>query len=186
VGNVAGLRVIDVGCGTGRQSLKLAANGAKVTAIDFSQEMLNQARRKPGADKINFVEHDITTRLPFSDGSFEAVFCCLVLDHINDLNSFFGELCRVRRTGGPIFLSVMHPAMMLRGVQARFTDPHSGRKMGPRSYPNQISDYVMAAVGAGLRIEHLSEHAVDAELASRCPRAMKYLNWPMLLQMKFV
>src|SRR5215831_79222 len=59
VGEVSGLRIIDIGCGTGRQSLKLAANGARVTAVDFSREMLNQASRKPGADKVTFLEHDI-------------------------------------------------------------------------------------------------------------------------------
>src|SRR5882762_2267136 len=42
VGSVAGLKVADIGCGTGRHALKLAAAGAHVTAVDFSQEMLNR------------------------------------------------------------------------------------------------------------------------------------------------
>jgi len=80
----------------------------------------------------------------------------------------------------------MHPAMMLKGVQARFTDPATGRKIGPASHPNQISDYVMANVRAGLEIEHISEHAVDAALVARSPRSEKYLGWPLLLMMKLV
>ena len=43
---------------------------------------------------------------------------------------------------------------------------------------------VSAIVAAGLHIEHISEHAVDAELAQRMPRAEPYLNWPMLLMLK--
>ena len=76
------------------------------------------------------------------------------------------------------------PAMLLRGVRARFIDPHTGRRVSPLTYPNQISDYVMAAVKAGLDIDHLSEHAVDAALAERSPRAEKYLDCPLLLLMR--
>jgi hypothetical protein len=49
-----------------------------------------------------------------------------------------------------------------------------------------MSDYLMAAAQAGLRLEHISEHAADAALAARSPRAAKYLGWPMLLLMKLV
>jgi malonyl-CoA O-methyltransferase len=184
VGNLAGLSVADIGCGTGRHALRFATAGAEVTAVDFSPEMLNRARSKPGAERVRFVQHDITKRLPLESGSFHAVFCCLVLDHISDVNTFFGELARLRHPEGFVMISVMHPAMMLRGVQARFTDPASGQKVSPQSYPNQISDYVRAAVRAKLTIEHISEHAIDVELAAVSERAAKYLDWPMLLLMR--
>ena len=72
--------------------------------------------------------------------------------------------------------------MMLKGVQARFTDPETGGKVYPRSQPNQISDYVMAATRAGLSFEHISEHVFDDRaLALSRPGAEKYLGWPMLL-----
>jgi malonyl-CoA O-methyltransferase len=184
VGDVGGLKVIDIGCGTGRHALRLATAGAEVTAVDFSGEMLNRARAKPGAERVKFVQHDITKRLPFEIGSFEAVFCCLVLDHISDVDAFFAELARLHRPNGFVTISVMHPAMMLKGVQARFTDPASGRRVSPQSYPNQVSDYVRAAVRAGLAIDHISEHAIDSELAAVSERAAKYLDWPMLLLMR--
>jgi hypothetical protein len=50
--------------------------------------------------------------------------------------------------------------------------------------PNQISDYVMGAARAGLRIEHMSEHAADEALVRATPRAEKHLGWPLLLVMK--
>jgi len=183
-GDVNGLRVADIGCGTGRQALRLAAAGATVTAVDFSQAMLDRARAKPGAERIRFVCHDLAKPLQLPDGEFDRVFCCLVLDHIADPGAFFAELKRICRVQGFIVISVMHPAMLLRGVQARFTDPGSGRKIGPKSYPNQISDYVTATVRSGLVIQHLSEHAIDESLASRSARAGKYVGWPMLLLMR--
>src|SRR6516162_7742029 len=64
IGDLAGLKAVDIGCGTGRQALRLAAAGAHVTAIDFSTEMLNRARNKPSAERVKFIQHDITKPLP--------------------------------------------------------------------------------------------------------------------------
>jgi malonyl-CoA O-methyltransferase len=102
------------------------------------------------------------------------------------LDGFFRELRRLCRPQGYVIISVMHPAMSLKGVQARFIEPGSGRRISPASHAHQMSDYLMAAVQAGLRLEHVSEYAVDAALAARSPRAGKYLGWPMLLLLKLV
>jgi malonyl-CoA O-methyltransferase len=185
-GDVAGLTVADIGCGTGRHALRWAAAGARVTAVDFSEAMLQRACAKPGAGAITFVRHDLAERFPLATASFDRVCCCLVLDHIAELGQFFLELRRLCRPKGCVIISVMHPAMSLKGVQARFIDPGSGRRISPASHAHQMSDYLMAAVRAGLRLEHVSEYAVDATLAARSPRAGKYLGWPMLLLLKLV
>jgi malonyl-CoA O-methyltransferase len=183
--NVRGLDVADIGCGTGRIALALAAAGARVTALDFSEAMLEKARQKPGAAAVTFIRHDLeTTPLPLAPTACDLVTCCLVLDHIANLAGLFGEMQRICRPTGRIHVSIMHPAMMLRGIQARFTDPTTGREVRPASVANQISDYVMAATRAGLVFDEMSEHAVDEALAARCPRAQKYLGWPLLLLMR--
>lgn len=184
LGEVAGLDVADVGCGTGRHALRLATAGAQVTALDFSDGMLAKARAKPGATSVRFIAHDLTKPFPLESAAFDRVLCCLVLDHIADLIGLFSEMRRVCRPGGFVLASVMHPAMMLRGIQARFTDPTTGRETRPASVANQISDYIMAVTRAGLVFEHISEHLVDEALAARSPRAAKYLGWPLLLMMK--
>jgi ubiquinone/menaquinone biosynthesis C-methylase UbiE len=186
LGDVRGLAVADIGCGTGRHALRLAAAGAVVTAVDFSGQMLARAREKPGASAVRFIQHDLGRPLPLDDAAFDRVVCGLVLDHIADLAGLFGEMRRICRPAGFIVISVMHPAMMLRGIQARFTDPATGRETRPASCPNQISDYVTAVVRAGLHIDHISEHAVDAKLAAGSERARKHLGWPMLLLMRLM
>ncbi|MBX3357722.1 MAG: methyltransferase domain-containing protein [Phycisphaeraceae bacterium] len=184
LGEVRGLEVVDLGCGTGRHAVRLAAAGARVTAVDFSEGMLARARTKAGAERVTWVRHDIGRPSPLADRCADRVICCLVLDHVHEVGALFREFVRLCRGDGAVVVSVMHPAMMLKGVQARFTDPATGREVRLASAPNLVSDYVMAAVGAGLRIEAMSEHTVDEELARRMPRAARYVGWPVLLAMR--
>jgi len=184
--DVRGVRIADIGCGTGRHALRLAGLGAEVTAVDFSDGMLGVARSKPGAENVRWVRHDLHTPLPFADGSFDRVVCALVVDHIHDIPAFMGELGRIcaRGPNSSILITSMHPAMMLRGVQARFMDPTHGATTMPQSVPNQLSDYVSGAVRAGLTIDLISEHMVDDALIAENPRAEKHRGWPLLVVMR--
>jgi ubiquinone/menaquinone biosynthesis C-methylase UbiE len=184
LGEVRGLAALDLGCGTGRHALWLAAAGARVTAVDFSPGMLGQARRKPGAAAVRFVVHDLHAPLPFAPHSFDVVVSGLVLEHLRDLAHFFAEIRRVARPGARVVVSAMHPAMLLRDSRARFTDPHSGQVVEPGSFPHALGDFVMASVRAGLGLVDVTEHAPDASFAARYPRAAKYLGWPMLVVLK--
>lgn len=184
VGEVRGLDVLDLGCGTGRHAIWLTAAGARVTAVDFSTGMLQKARAKSGSEQVHFVVHDLHSPLPFPDASFDLVVSGLVLEHLRELSGLFSEAHRLLRPGGRAVISTMHPAMFLRGSQARFTDPASGQVVQPGSAKHQTSDFVMAAVRAGFHLENIAEYAPDASFASRYPRAEKYVGWPMLVMMK--
>lgn len=184
LGDVAGLEALDLGCGTGRHASWLAEQGAVVTAVDFSEGMLNEARRKAGAARIAFLTHDLHAPLPFPDGTFDVIVSGLVLEHLRELDKFFGEAQRVLRPTGRAVISAMHPAMFLRGTMANFRDPDSGDKIRPGSVPHSVSDFVTAALQADFNIQRISEHAPDAEQAQRVPRAAKYVGWPMLVVME--
>jgi malonyl-CoA O-methyltransferase len=180
VGDPRGLAALDLGCGTGRHALWLAEAGATVTAVDFSEGMLAEARRKPGAERVRFLAHDLLSPLPFGT-DFDLVVSGLVLEHLPHLGPFFAEARRVLRPGSRAVISGMHPAMFLRGSQARFTDPLSGECVLPGSVPHSISAFVLAAVRAGFRLEDVAEVAPDEDFASRYPRAGRYVGWPMLV-----
>lgn len=184
VGDVRGLDVLDLGCGTGRHAAWLAAAGARVTAVDFSKGMLAEARRTAGGGKIRFLAHDLHRPLPFRSGTFDRVISGLVLEHLRDLRGFFGEARRVVRSNGRAVATAMHPAMFLKGSQARFTDPETGIVVQPGSLPHGIEDFVTAAEGAGFELEGIGEYAPDAEFAARHARAAKYVGWPMLVVMR--
>jgi malonyl-CoA O-methyltransferase len=184
VGEPRGLAALDLGCGTGRHALWLAAAGAAVTAVDFSAGMLAEARAKPGAGVIDFVVHDLHEPLPFPAATFDLVVSGLVLEHLRALDPFFGDARRVLRPGGRMVVSAMHPVMLLRGAQARFTDPASGEVIQPGSFPHQLGDFVMAAVRARFTLDGIEERAATADLATAYPRAAKYVGWPMVVVLR--
>ncbi len=181
LGNVCGLDVADLGCGTGRHTAWLAEAGARVTALDFSGGMLGRARRKVSAGAVRFVVHDLHEPLPLGDASYDAAVSGLVLEHLRDLSRFFAEVRRVLRPSGRAVVSAMHPAMFLRDSRARFTDPDSGAVIAPGSVDYRLGEVVLAAVAAGFTLLDVGEYAPDAEFARRYPRAERYVGWPMLL-----
>lgn len=183
LGKVHGLNVLDMGCGTGRHALWCAEQGANVTAVDFSAGMLAAAQGKPFAERVNFLQLDLHESLPLAEAQFDVVVSGLVVEHIRDLPMFFRETRRMLKPNGKAVISAMHPAMFLRGSQARFTDPDSGELVQPGSIAHTISDFVMAAVGAGFQIEQITEYAPDTAFAQAFPRAEKYIDWPMLVVM---
>ena len=193
LGGVKGLSVADIGYGTGRYIVSLAQAGAKVVGVDFSQGMMAKAHQKADAFNVQLVRHNIRLGLPFKASTFDRVICCLVLEHLANLDTAIGEMARISRPGGFVLISDLHPAMFLRDIQAQFRDPETGRKVRPNSTRHQISDYVMAATRAGLSIDHMSEQIADQNLLDSSPRARKYwaahkedfdLGWPMLLLMR--
>lgn len=182
LGPVEGVSLLELGCGTGRHAIRLAARGAAVTAVDFSRGMLDRARAKAGAERVAFVEHDITAPLPFSDRAFERVISCLVLEHVAALEPLYREMRRV--CSGLAVVTLMHPAMMLRGVLAHFDDPVTGREIQPRSATHETADFINAALAAGWQLDHVVERAPDAALASRSASAARYQGWPLLLALR--
>lgn len=181
VGDPRGLSALDLGCGTGRHALWLARAGAAVTAVDFSEGMLAEARGKLGGASAKFLVHDLHKALPFADASFDLVVSGLVLEHLDKLADFFAETRRVLQPKGRAVVSTMHPAMFLRSSQARFTDPDSGQIVCPGSVNHALGEMTMATVRAGFQLAEIREVAPDAAFAARYPRAEKYVGWPMLV-----
>ncbi len=175
LGEVRGLSLADLGCGTGRSAIALAEAGAEVTAVDFSSEMLAQARQKPGAGRVRFIVHDLGNPLPLDSDAYDRVLCSLALEHVQDLDVAFGEMARICRPEGRVVIIELHPALVLQGISAHFHDPKTGQDIRPRSVGHQISDFVMAAVRGGLTLEEMREFFHEDRTA----------RWPLLLTMKF-
>ncbi|WZL74478.1 class I SAM-dependent methyltransferase [Clostridiaceae bacterium 35-E11] len=104
-----GMKILDVGCGTGNFSIKLAEMGCEVTAIDISEEMLQIARKKAEEKKldITFQKMDIYN-LKFKDGSFEAVFSMAAFEFIEEPKKAYDEMYRVLNKDGQLLIGTIH------------------------------------------------------------------------------
>ncbi len=91
--------VLELGVGTGRIALPVAAAGCRVVGVDISAEMLRVARAKEGGGALWLLQGDIE-RLPFADGVFDATLAVHVLHLARDWRSVLAEAMRVLRPGG--------------------------------------------------------------------------------------
>jgi demethylmenaquinone methyltransferase/2-methoxy-6-polyprenyl-1,4-benzoquinol methylase len=102
-----GDRVLDACCGTGDLALAARAAGGSVVGLDFSERMLERARRK--SSEIEWVQGDLL-RLPFADGSFDAATVGFGVRNVDDLDAGLRELRRVMRPGGRLgILEIVRP-----------------------------------------------------------------------------
>ncbi len=154
IDSIAPGRALDAACGTGRHTKYLADKGFDTIGIDCSPEMLELARVK--VPEARFELGDLTA-IPFASGSFDLALCALALDHTDDLLAPVAELARVVRPGGCVIISTLHPTISRQlGGGAFYRDADGGRGMirGPEQ---TVSDYIMAAVDAGLEIRECVE-----------------------------
>jgi 2-polyprenyl-6-hydroxyphenyl methylase / 3-demethylubiquinone-9 3-methyltransferase len=105
LGDLAGRRVLDAGCGGGLVARELAAAGAQVVGVDRSLGSLGVARRAVGS---LLPAQGRLERLPFADGSFEAVVAADVLEHLADLPAAVAELARVLAPGGSLVFDTVN------------------------------------------------------------------------------
>jgi ubiquinone biosynthesis O-methyltransferase len=105
----AGMKVLDVGCGTGNFSIKLAKSGCHVTGIDVSEEMLLFARAKASEQniKIHFLNMD-AQNLQFPDNEFDMVISMAAIEFINDIPKALEEIFRVVKVGGQVLIGTIN------------------------------------------------------------------------------
>jgi malonyl-CoA O-methyltransferase len=164
--------ILEIGCGTGKNTTFLAQIGARVHALDFSEGMIEKAREKVKAENVRFAMADLTQRWPGEDQAYDLIVCNLVLEHIEDLTHIFAEAFRVLEGGGKFLINELHPFRQYEGKKARF-DRGQGEVEVP-AFVHHISEFLNAATGSGLRLVKLNErwHAEDED---KPPRIVSFL-----------
>ena len=167
--------VLELGCGTGKNSEWLAAQARTLVALDFSPGMLDVARRRVRSERVRFVEHDITRPWPVAPASIDVVVGNLVLEHVRDLGPIYAEAARVLRAGGELFLCELHPYRQLRGGQAHFEDEETNETVPVTAYRHSVSEYVNGGMAAGFTLRALGEHVEDSAPPESPPRLLSVL-----------
>ena len=164
--------ILEIGCGTGKNTIFLAQIGTSVQALDFSQGMIEKARDSVKAGNVRFLMADLTKRWPCEDSAYDLITCNLVLEHIEDLSHIFSEATRVMQPNGIFLINELHPFKQYYGTKAKF---ERGQEiMEVEAYVHHISDFTNAATTNSLKLVKLDEywHADDQ---AKPPRLISFI-----------
>jgi SAM-dependent methyltransferase len=191
---VAGRRVLDAGCGAGRNCVWLVEQDADVVGLDASPGMLRRARARVPAAAFSLA--DLVGPLDFEDGSFDIAIASLVMHYLHDWVPTLRELRRVLRPDGAFVFSTHHPAAALklsRSGDYFATELVVDRwSLAERQYDVEfwrrpLSETFRAVAEGGFRIDELTEPQPLPECRNRFPEAWEILTrQPQFLFLRLV
>ena len=147
--------VIELGCGTGKNTIFLLKKAKKIIGLDFSQEMLNKAKLKINDKRVEFRKADLTTEWKIDNDSADLITCSLVLEHIEDLDIIFDQANKKLKNGGAFFISELHPFKQYSGSKAKFETENGIQEL--ETYVHHISEYLNVASENGFELVELKE-----------------------------
>lgn len=119
LGDVHDLAVLDLACGPGFYSDRLARRGARVTGTDISEEMLRRAREsvRSGNHRPSFYHLSAAELAPSWTDTFDVVLCIMALVDIPDIDDVLKEVARVLKPSGRFVFAVIHPCFVMPGAE---------------------------------------------------------------------
>lgn len=177
--HLRGLDVLEIGCGTGRHTLRLVRAGNRVTGVDLSAGMLAQAREKLTSFPVTLIQGDVMAGIDIPCAPFDAALTALVIEHIGDLAGFFRRVHDLLKPGGTFYISEIHPDRTAAGTFAHFKD-EDGTEVALAGYPHSTADVESAAHAAGLIVADSRDVKGDEALASLNPKWERHKGHNML------
>lgn len=150
---------LEIGCGTGKNTLWFQERAEYITAIDQSEGMMDKAKEKISSSRVLFKQADITEEWNFQDGLYDLVSFSLVLEHIDNLDHIFQQVSKSLHPGGYVYIGELHPFKQYEGSKARF-DTTAGTEV-LECFNHHISDFIQAARKYDLIVEDLNEYFDD-------------------------
>lgn len=192
LGDVAGKRILELGCGGGQCSIAFARQGALATGIDLSDEQIAFARRL--ADEqgvhVDFEQGDAADLGRFSAASFDAVFSAYALHYVPAIEQCLAEASRALVRGGLLVFSLDHPLREVFWDEEADVDslvaarPYwrrgpmewqwSGGGPTMRSFHRTIGDWVDLLHAAGLPVQRILEPEPQLDNAEQISWADSY------------
>jgi ubiquinone/menaquinone biosynthesis C-methylase UbiE len=163
---------LEIGCGTGKNTVWLQTKATQVVAVDFSEEMLSKAKEKISQPNVQFLQADINEPWHFVQQPFDVVSFSLVLEHIEDLTAIFKKVADALSPNGHVYIAELHPFKQYSGSKARF-ETAAGTQV-VTCFNHHVSDFVIAAKKAGLELVGIDEYFDDQD-RNQIPRILQLL-----------
>ncbi|CAF1580093.1 unnamed protein product, partial [Didymodactylos carnosus] len=157
--------VLELGCGTGKNTLFYSAIGKNVDSVDFCQSMLDIARLKVEQQAITNViiyQTDLKQKQWSRESNYYDLCACnLMLEHIENIEPFFMEVNRILKINGEFFVSELHPYKQYLGTKANGVI---------QSFTHHISDFLHVGKKNGFTMKEMQEWWTnDEETEHRTP-----------------
>ncbi|MBC7827649.1 MAG: class I SAM-dependent methyltransferase [Chitinophagaceae bacterium] len=163
-------KVIEIGCGTGKNTVWIAEKASALLAVDFSEEMMNIARQKINSTHVRFRQADITKAWNLDKATL--ITCSLVVEHIDNIDFIFEQVSTTLENGGCFYLCELHPYKQLQASRARFE--YEGQLIQLEYFVHHISDFFAAARKNDLQCLQLREWFDDND-RNTVPRLVSFL-----------
>lgn len=164
--------ILELGCGTGKNTVFFAEIGEQVQALDFSEGMIQKAKVKVKTGNVRFEKADLTKHWACESDAYDLISCNLVLEHIINLSHIFAESARALKAGGIFLVNELHPCRQYKGTKARFESGDETYEV--EAFVHHISDFIQAAEANGLKLVRLNEYW-HAEDAGKPPRLVSFI-----------
>ena len=162
--------VLEIGCGTGKNTAWISQRTKTLTSVDFSDGMINIAKEKIKDEHVKFQQADLAKPWDFKKVSL--IICSLVLEHIENIDFIFEQAANTLETNGCFYICELHPYKQLEGSRAKF---EQGDKLVELEYfIHHIGDFFSAAIKNGFQCINLKEW-FDENNRSTTPRLVSFL-----------
>lgn len=208
LGEVAGKKVLDVGCGEGGYTRILAGKGAHATGIDGSARLIEIAKRRAEGENltITYKVRNASSLYGLGDESFDIVLAAMSLMDVEDYSGAVTEIYRVLRKGGELLMSITHPCFTGRGSRwwrnadgcvdhyaidnyvekeawEEFVTDGFSKPVLFRHMP--LEDFISPLLEFGFRLELFKEPAPTREQVLKSERLKRLNRIPLFLFMKW-
>ena len=165
-------RVLELGCGTGKNTEWLLNRAERVVGLDFSQAMLDIAKEKVANNRAQFIKADLTSEWNIDDQWADLVTSSLTLEHIENLDPVFEQSNRTLAKNGLFFISELHPYKQYDGSGARFKSENETVHI--EVFIHHLTDYINSAKANGFELLEMREW-FDGPVRKGIPRLISFL-----------
>jgi len=164
--------VLELGCGTGKNTDWLLTKAERIIGLDFSQEMLDIAEEKITDNNVEFKKSDLTKDWEIENQFADLVTSSLTLEHIDDLNHIFNQANQKLIENGIFFISELHPFKQYIGSKAKYETENGIEEL--EVYTHHISDYIDNAKKNRFELLEIKEW-FDEKSEKEIPRLISFV-----------